>query len=51
MISKDLLNVELDKVPHHYAWNKPYTAEIGNGTIPPNIWSLGPGGTQRTTMR
>ena len=32
----------MDKVPHRYAWNKPYTAEIGNGTIPPELWSYGP---------
>ena len=41
-IPRNLLNVEIDKVPHRYAWDKPYTAEIGSGTIPPEIWSYGP---------
>ena len=27
MIPKDLVTVQLDKVPHHYAWSKPYTAD------------------------
>merc|ERR1712039_1098977 len=35
LIPTDLLNVKIDKVPHQYAWDKPYTSEIGTGTIPP----------------
>ena len=46
-IPKNLLNVEIDKVPHRYAWDKPYTAEIGSGTIPPEIWSYGPFGPDK----
>ena len=42
MIPRALHNKELDKVAHRYAWNKPYTAEIGSGTIPPELWSYGP---------
>ena len=42
MIPSTLQDKEVDKVPHRYAWNKPYTAKIGNGTIPPELWSYGP---------
>ena len=41
MIPIPLQDKEVDKVPHRYVWNKPYTAEIGNGTIPPELWSYG----------
>ena len=42
MIPITLQDKEVDKVPHRYVWNKPYTSEIGNGTIPPELWSYGP---------
>ena len=41
-IPRSLRDVTLDKVAHRFAWNKPYTAEIGSGTIPPELWSYGP---------
>ena len=37
MIPRDLRDVEIDKVTHRYVWNKPYTSQIGNGTIPPEL--------------
>ena len=37
LISRDLLKTKVDKVPHRYVWDKPYTSEIGTGTIPPEL--------------
>ena len=37
LIPKDLQKVKIDKVSHRYVWDKPYTSEIGTGTIPPEF--------------